>query len=607
MNRRERRLHALKRQVARVERRRTALNRVGDRYVWARVLVFFGGVPAFVAAYYYADTGVWAACGMVWLALFGLLVRHHRRLKTGIARHEIWCAIKRAHIARAELDWEHMPAPFTSPHAASPIEVDLDLTGTHALHRLLDVGVSRAGSARLLAWLSSPQPDPEQARARQALVRELTPLWTFRDKLHLNAVLAHREAGARWGEGSLRAWLQAPVAARRGVLGGLTGLALLDALLFALYAAGMLPPLWMGTFVAYVAAYLWHLRQAGDAFAMALALRDPLVNLRSVFTYLENYRYGRNRRLEALCAPFWAGDVRPSRELKRIGWVLAAAGLRNNPYLAFLLNAAMPWDLYVVYCLERRRTTLAAALPEWLDRWHELEALGALANLAYLNPAYSFPEIAERDAQGPQFEAVALGHPLIPAGRRVCNDFTLHQTGTLAMITGSNMAGKSTFLRTIGINLCLAYAGGPVNARRFYTVPFRLFSCIRVTDSVTDGISYFYAEVKRLKALLDALEQEQAYPLFFLIDEIFRGTNNRERLIGSRAYVRALVGRRGVGVLSTHDLELVRLADEMPQIKNYHFAEHIVEGRMVFDYALRPGPCPSTNALKIMEMEGLPV
>jgi len=169
------------------------------------------------------------------------------------------------------------------------------------------------------------------------------------------------------------------------------------------------------------------------------------------------------------------------------------------------------------------------------------------------------------------------------------------------------MSGKSTFLRTLGVNLCLAYAGAPVDASSFQTTLFRLFTCIRVSDSVTDGYSYFYAEVKRLKALLVELEQPDGFPLFFLIDEIFKGTNNRERLIGSRAYIKALVGRNCIGVISTHDLELVKLADSIPQVTNAHFREEVIDTHMVFDYLLRPGPSPTTNALKIMQMEGLPV
>lgn len=169
------------------------------------------------------------------------------------------------------------------------------------------------------------------------------------------------------------------------------------------------------------------------------------------------------------------------------------------------------------------------------------------------------------------------------------------------------MSGKSTFLRTVGINLVLAYAGGPVVADALQARPLRLFTCIQVHDSLSDGISYFYAEVRRLKALLEALEAAQPEPLFYLIDEIFRGTNNAERQIGSRAYLQALVGKRCAGLLSTHDLELAHLAAEMPALYNYHFREEVLEGRMIFDYILRPGPCPTTNALRIMKNEGLPV
>jgi DNA mismatch repair ATPase MutS len=159
----------------------------------------------------------------------------------------------------------------------------------------------------------------------------------------------------------------------------------------------------------------------------------------------------------------------------------------------------------------------------------------------------------------------------------------------------------------VGINLALAYAGGPVDAGFFQARLFRLFSSMMVSDSVTNGISYFYAEVKRLKTLLSALESDHPLPLFFFIDEIFRGTNNRERFIGSQSYVQALVGQHGVGLISTHDLELARLAEQFSQVTNYHFRDDFAAGQMVFDYVLRPGPCPTTNALKIMQMEGLPV
>jgi DNA mismatch repair ATPase MutS len=169
------------------------------------------------------------------------------------------------------------------------------------------------------------------------------------------------------------------------------------------------------------------------------------------------------------------------------------------------------------------------------------------------------------------------------------------------------MSGKSTFLRTLGVNLVLAFSGGPVDAANFETAFFRLHTCIRISDSITSGISHFYAEVKCLKSLMNTLEGSHNLPLLYLIDEIFQGTNNRERLIGSRAFIRALAGQEGVGLISTHDLELSHLAEEIPSLHNSHFEDSVSDGRLLFDYHIQPGPSPTTNALKIMALEGLPI
>jgi DNA mismatch repair ATPase MutS len=169
------------------------------------------------------------------------------------------------------------------------------------------------------------------------------------------------------------------------------------------------------------------------------------------------------------------------------------------------------------------------------------------------------------------------------------------------------MSGKSTFLRTLGINLVLVFSGGPVLATRLRTVPFRVYTCIAISDSLANGISYFYAEVRRLKTLLDELKQDHTLPLFFLIDEIFRGTNNKERRIGSKSFINTLAGQHGVGLISTHDLELTHFEDKIPGVYNFHFREEVFMDRMSFDYILRPGPSPTTNALKIMALAGLPV
>jgi DNA mismatch repair ATPase MutS len=269
----------------------------------------------------------------------------------------------------------------------------------------------------------------------------------------------------------------------------------------------------------------------------------------------------------------------------------------------------MPWDLWFLRRLEQARRDVAAELPEWLDRLAEIEAASALANFAYLHPAYVWPTPIEACGNGhpARIDATGLGHPLLADAVRVTNEFALDGAGHIVLITGSNMSGKSTFLRTVGLNVCLAQAGAPVCATGFHWSWTRLFCCIRVSDSLEAGLSYFYAEVKRLRVLLDAARDRAAVPVLYLIDEIFKGTNNRERLAGSRAYIATLAGTNGFGLISTHDLELAELQDQIPSITNAHFQETVATGALQFDYRLRPGPCTTTNALRIMANEGLPV
>jgi hypothetical protein len=607
----EARLRALNNQIVRLQRQLERLDRTSYRYSWVRIAAFCAGPPAIGLALYVAGGWLVALCTVVWLLLFGVSVYAHRRVKRGIERYRLWIRIKSAHVARARLAWEQIPSTFHhQPDSEHPFEVDLDLTGKRSLHHLLDTAVSYEGSQRLRAWLTSPAPDPQLAVRRQQVVRELAPLHLFRDKLALNAIEA---AGARrtWKANQLVEWLETSDtsgAARRWLI--LFGaMVALNAILLAANLLGFLPPWWQITLAAYLGLWLLWSRAMEAAADEATALVGALRQLRAVFAQLETCSYRDTPHLRALCEPYLDRAHRPSRYLSRITRVVAAMGLRENPLLRLILNALLPWDAYLAYRLNRAKADVGDRGPAWMDVWFELEALASLANLCYLNPAYSFPDVLAGEGQKPAFafKAEALGHPLIPDEEKVCNDFSVSELGQVTVITGSNMAGKSVFLKTVGVNLSLAYAGGPVNAQRLQTVPFRLFTCMGISDSVTDGISFFYAEVKRLKALLAELERDHALPLLFCIDEIFRGTNNRERLIGSRAYVRALTGKHGLGFIATHDLELAKLAGELPQVVNYHFRDRVVDGRMVFDYILQPGPCPTTNALRIMLLEGLPV
>jgi len=389
------------------------------------------------------------------------------------------------------------------------------------------------------------------------------------------------------------------------------GLSLITITLFVLNILNIIPQYWVMMLLLTILCLFITKNQRGELFEDAYQLRDSFARLSLIFEYLETFRYGKNLNLKALCEPFHQDqEHRPSPLLKKIARVASASTLQKNILLWIIVNVLIPWDFYFAYRFNQYKSQLATHLPVWLDIWFELEALNSLANFAYLNPEYILPEIVlcqNQDNITIPFRACDLGHPLLPVGQKVVNDFSIQKRGEIDIITGSNMSGKSTFLRTLGINLCLAYAGGSVNASLFQTSLFRVFTCIRISDSVTEGYSYFYAEVKRLRALLTEVESDNSMPLFFLIDEIFKGTNNRERRIGSESYISTLVGQNCLGVISTHDLELVTLEEKLPDIRNYHFREDVLVGQMVFDYHLREGPCPTTNALKIMQLEGLPV
>lgn len=612
MAQKEARRRALERRIARLDQRIAALDALSGRYTWARLGIFTASAVGAIAVWLSGTITAGAAFFMAGMLVFAGVANAHGRVKSSITRHTLWLAFQREHLARMALNWDGIPpAPPIAPEDVLPIERDLDLVGEYSLHRLLDTAVSREGSARLRGWLAAGVPEPDTVAARQAAVRELAGRRLLRDRLRLNAVLASGRAQTRWSSARLVDWLalHAPTGSLARVAGALTALAAINITLFALAALDILPPVWGLTFIVYAASYLFYVQRLGDPFSLGLSLSDPLQDLRAVFETLERAPYGQAPALKQIAAPFHSGDPCPSEALRRVTRVLAAASVRHNPLLWTIVSALVPWDLYVMQALNRQRTALAQVLPRWLDAWFEIEALAALGTFADLNPDCAFPQLLRpANAPGaPIFAATNIGHPLIPDAARVGNDFTLSGLGDVALITGSNMSGKSTFLRTLGVNLCLAYAGGPVVAEKLETLPFRLFTVIRVTDSVTAGISHFYAEVKRLKALLDALQTDHPLPLFFLIDEIFQGTNNRERLIGSEGYLRALAGGRGAGVISTHDLELVTLAEELPQLKNYHFEETVRDGRMAFDYKLRAGPSPTTNALTIMRLEGLPI
>jgi len=534
---------------------------------------------------------------------------YFHRIGRTVHRHQLWLSIKKDQVARINLDWSQMRPPFArTADPKHPFASDLNISGPHSLHHLLDTAVSQEGSRRLLQWLLQTEPEASSIANHQRIVRELIPLSRFRDKLLLHFLLVSRE---QLDGKKLQHWLnlqswEDPL--RRALLISCI-LAPVNLALFLCHQLGWIPGFWIVPLTFYFLLYFWHASVLKADFDAVMLMSDELVKFRSILQYLERYPYRRASHLWDLCGPFRQKETLPSKHLHRLSLLANAVGLRMNPVMALMLNICLPWDFLVAHAIHQDKNRYRHLFPLWVEAWSELEALVSLANHAYLHPDNVLPEILSSDspAETPIFQGVGLGHPLIPPERRVCNDLSFCRESDLIIITGSNMAGKSTFLKTLGINLCLAYSGGAVYAQSLHTVRFRLFTCMQIQDSVQDGFSFFYAEVRRLKSLLEALHTGHKTPIFFLIDEIFRGTNSREHLIGSRAYIRHLSTQPCVGLISTHDIELGRLDTLLPNLRNMHFRDDLKAGTMIFDYKLYPGICPSTNALAIMQKEGLPV
>jgi hypothetical protein len=601
---------ALKNQIRRLKQKTEILENLSSRLSAIR---FFDFLLVAVLVFLAAKTGIlW----IFWVTLlagigsFAVLVRRHQNIESGIDRFKNFRAIRKQHLARLRLDWDDIPEYLqraSKQNDKHPFARDFNITGSHSLIQLLNTAVYPGGRERLEKWLLKKEPDLEDIERRQLLIKELKPMAHFRDRLHLYANLAQtKRTDHDWSMDELLQYLQSAERKKFGlplfILGSVAGL---NIVLLVLYLGGILGPYVIFTFLAYLLAYNFYSGKVAGLFNEAGQINNLLSQFREVLLYLESYPYKKDSALSEFCSVYHSGNQKPSGYLKKIIRIASAASSQGSELTWFVLNSLVPWDMYFAQKLDAYKHELEPKLRKWLHRFYRLEASNAIANFAWLNPSYTF-SLPKKKQQSPVFEATDLGHPLIPDNQKITNDVAIDNVGDIQLITGSNMAGKSTYLRTIGINLALCHAGAPVNASFFETAPFRLFSSINVTDSLDEGLSHFYAEVKRLRALLDQLKQPHEHPLFFMVDEIYRGTNNRERLAGSEAFLKNVAGKDGVGLVSTHDLELARLEEEIPTLSNWHFEETIEDGKMRFEYKLKPGPCPSTNALKIMEMEGLP-
>ncbi len=491
-----------------------------------------------------------------------------------------------------------------------PYADDLDLFGPGSLFQRLSVAHTRFGEDALARLLRDPA-KPHEVELRQQAVRALGPDLDLRQRFETLS-FALQAGTDRRGEARRAVPDPAPLIewarAKRGVLDDP----------FLRQGARILPPLTLIALVAWsrgasplyfltvlvVQAYLL-LRGGADstrAFSACSATEGAFRSYGPMLELVEGF--GDDVPLLAeLRTRLTKSGEKPSHAMTRLERILGWFELRHNGLVYPLVNLLTLWDLHCTVALEKWRRKTAATLEDWFAVLGEVEALSSLAGLHHDEPACSFPELAE---DGPPFVAEGLSHLLIERSKRRENNVVLETAGTALLVTGSNMSGKSTLLRAMGVATVLAFAGAPVCARRLRLSPLVLRTSIRVSDSLERGVSHFYAEVKKLKGVVDATSGGGR--VLFLLDEILHGTNSRERQIGARWVLAELLGRGAVGAVSTHDEELCRLSPElMSRVKLVHFRETVENGEMTFDFRLREGPVQGGNALRVMRLAGLAV
>ena len=541
-----------------------------------------------------------------------LVVRHAR-----VRRQEIWyrelaqVALEARH--RRLRRWGEFEESGPEPPPDHPYADDLDVFGHASLHVLLGTTCTRPGADMLTEWLLAPAP-PEIVKRRQHAAQELAPAIDFRDELQAMGRIAGPVEPEQlrflleWAEGP--SWLLP--------MRGLKWLAVVLPILMiagaALHIFTVVPYLWIISIGVAIEVTRRYTRRIHEDFTRTSSGES---GLRRYHTLVAHVAAGRFEDLllaelrESLIgsretsadSETPAESEAPAEALKRLFRLVELSNVRYNSQLHYPLNVLTLWDIHVLVRLERWKNRHGAALRGWMTALGRADALSALAGLAHAHPDWAFPEIADGQPDGsPRLEATGLGHPLLAPEIAIRNDVSLGPPGSLLLVTGSNMSGKSTLLRAIGANVILAGAGGPVCAEVMALPVADLRTSMRIRDSLEEGISYFMAELKRLKAVCDAASGANERPVLYLLDEILQGTNTAERQIAARRILRHLLDQRAIGAVTTHDLTLADAEDLKERAVLVHFRESLEESKggppIAFDYQLRPGIATSTNALR---------
>jgi hypothetical protein len=577
-----RRLQARQAQIARLEA------------VWTRT----SNVRVVLAVLTVASIWLGDYWWLVPAALFLAAVVHHSRVRRQLGRAERAAAHYKAGIARIEDRWSGQGdagTRFDDPHHV--YAADLDLFGPGNLFQLLSIARTRMGQNALASWLLAPAPIATVLE-RQQCVAEL------RDRLDLREDLAvlGETAGVGVQPEELVRWAESPNQLRVSwVLPAALVLPLLAIATLVLWSVtGLISP-FIGVLALEFGVLRLLRRQLKEVLGTTEQAFDNLKLLAGLTARLER-EPARTALSKRLLTQLSSHGIRASDAISRLGTVVQFIESRRN-FIIALIDLPLLYSVHAALAGERWRRDHGHAVRTWLDAIGELEALISLSGYSYEHPADPFPELAESEAS---FAATSIGHPLLPAATCVRNDVAIAGDTRVLLISGSNMSGKSTLLRTVGINTVLAMAGAPVRAEKLRLSPLQVGANIRINDSLHEGSSRFYAEITRLRHLNELAARTP--PLLFLLDEVLQGTNSRDRFVGAQGVIRALLARGAIGLVTTHDLALTEIdVASSGHLRNLHFQDELQEGRMKFDFKLHEGIVTRSNGLELMRSIGLDV
>lgn len=559
------------------------------------LLVIAAAIAAWYSLHRDAFSAWWLLAALV--VFLAIAIFHARILRKRTCAERAVDFYRKA-LARVEDRWVGAgPTGERIDVHSSLYATDLDLFGRGSLFELLSLARTRIGEDTLAAWLLSPSPVP-QLMERQAAITELRTRLDLREDIAILGedlkVGIHPEALTQWAE--------APNQLTNASLRWLSLLLSVAAIAAAAVWAelGTMTPFFAIIIVETIITSSLRKRTAAVLHATEHALED-LQLLSSLLARVEREHF-ETPRLQSLKTALSSPHLPASQAISRLHTIVEYIHSLENPILRGL-NIPLLYTVQVAYAAEAWRAAHGAAVRSWLKAIGEAEALLSLSGYSYEHPADPFPEFVEGP---PCFIAEQLGHPLLPAAKCVRNNISIDGETRVLLISGSNMSGKSTLMRAIGINTVLAMAGAPVRASHLQLTPLQIGASILINDSLQEGSSRFYAEITRLRQICDLAEKGP--PVLFLLDELLQGTNSKDRLIGAEGVVRALLASGAIGLISTHDLALTKIGGQSdPRLHNVHLQDEIEDGKMRFDFKLRDGVVTRSNGIELMRLIGLKV